>query len=29
MNHFKDRISGNTRYKAELAKFCLVQTNNI
>lgn len=29
VNHFKDRISGDTCYQAELAKFCLMQGNNI
>lgn len=29
VNHFKDHISGDTRYQAELAKFCLMQANNI
>ena len=27
MNRFKDYISGDTCYKAELAKFCLAQTS--
>jgi len=29
MNRFKDHISDDTRYKAELVKFCLAQTNNV